>query len=150
MGFFTDWFIADECEAAAVASTVTTMEHSSSEWTYLSLQCVSEYDLAVLWRLLLDQPIDSMPSVSAQVLFQTSEEKGPVVSSIEPDFLALLAKVKLVDQARLAPIWAAADETMTIKDQDFLNGVIGKMADFARVARYHKKPVLQLVMKSRG
>ena len=38
MGCFTDWFLADENEAEAIASIVTTEEHSFEDWPALSIR----------------------------------------------------------------------------------------------------------------
>jgi hypothetical protein len=92
MGFYTDWFVADEADAQAIASIVTTEEHSFEDWPNLSVKNIGEFELMALWAILLGQPFDPARSVSGRLLHQESEE-GPFVLSVEPAFLDALAAV---------------------------------------------------------
>src|SRR5262245_49958016 len=102
MAFYTDWFLADEGEAEAVATIATTEEYSFEDWPHLQLKGVSEMDLSSLWGILRGQP-DSLDSATGDLLAQ--EGKEVFVCCVEPGFVEALGAVKPAAVKRLAAEW---------------------------------------------
>src|SRR5205085_8665333 len=91
VGFYTDWFLAGEGEAEAIASTVSTEERSFEDWPNLSIENVGESDLSALWGILRGAPT-SLDSASGDLLFQDSG--GVFISRVVPGFVEALAGIK--------------------------------------------------------
>ena len=134
MGFYTDWFIAEESDANAIASTVTTEEHSPDEWPHLAVKNIGEFELAALWCILLDQPFDPARSVSGRLLYQEPGGEGPFVSIVEPGFVDALAGIKKAAEVEYAAAWAQVDALM-LQEPKSLTRVIRELSAFACRAR---------------
>jgi hypothetical protein len=140
MGCFTDWFLADENEAEAIASIVTTEEHSFEDWPTLSMKNVGEMDLSALWGILRGEP-DSLDSATGKLLFQDSDEV--FVCQVEPGFIEALAGVKPTAMKRLVSEWNKCEGLSDWAAAE-VEGVLRELTKFARRARREGKPVLQL------
>ena len=102
MSFYTNWFLAVEKDAKAVASIVTTEERSFVDWPHLSMKSVSEMDLSALWGILRGDP-DSLDTATGELLF---EEAGEIfVCRVEPKFVEALASVQAPTIKQLAIEW---------------------------------------------
>ena len=117
MGFYTDWFLAAESEAEAVASIATTEEYSFEDWPHLSMKNVGEMDLSALWSILRDEP-DSHDSATGALLFQEAEEV--FVCRVKPGFVEALASVTSAAIKRIANAWS---KTEGLSDWDAASSV---------------------------
>ena len=140
MSFYTDWFLAEEGDAEAIASIATTEEHSFEDWPHLSLKGVGEMDLANLWGILRGEP-DSLDSATGDLLFQ--EEDEVFVCRVEPGFVKALAAVKPTAVKRIACEWNKSDELSDWGAAEVENA-LRDLIKFARRAKREGKPVLQL------
>ena len=52
MGFYTDWFLADESEAHAIAES----ESPFQDWPCLSMKSIAQLELTHLWAVLRGEP----------------------------------------------------------------------------------------------
>lgn len=140
MSFYTDWFIADDSEAEAIASTVTTEDRSRDDWPNLSIKNIGEIDLATLWGILRGEP-DSPKLVMGGLLFQDGEDV--FVCRIEPGFVEALA---VLEQSDLNPIVESWNKSETLSEwkPDELRHVVQNLICFACRAKEAKKPVLLL------
>jgi hypothetical protein len=140
LGFYTDWFLADECDAEAVASIAITEEHSFEDWPHLALKGIGEIDLSALWGILRGKP-DSLDSATGDLLFQEGEEV--FVCRVELAFVSALAAVKPAALKRLAAEW---NESEGLADWDAaeVESAMRELVKFARRAKREDKPVLQL------
>jgi hypothetical protein len=140
MGFYTDWFLADEGDAEAVASIATAEEHSFEDWPHLSLKGVGELDLSALWGILRGEP-DSLHSATGALLFQEGDEV--FVCRVEPAFVEALAAVKPATIKRLAAEW---HKTEGLEDWGAVEveSALGALVKFAGRAKREEKPVVQL------
>jgi hypothetical protein len=142
MGWYTDWFLADESEAEAVASIATDEGHSFDDWPHLAMKSVGEMELMQLWGALRGDP-SRLEDVSGGAVFVADEQEGPVVSRVVPEFIASLAALEKPDVDRVAGAWQACEE-MAEWDAATVAAVLAEMAEFARRAGREGKPVLQL------
>jgi hypothetical protein len=140
VGFYTDWFLADESDAEAVASITTTEESSFEDWPHLSLKGIAEMDLSALWGILRGEP-DSLDSATGDLLFQEGDEV--FVCRVEPGFVAALAAVKPAAIKRWAAEW---NKTEGLADWGAAEvvGALRELVKFAARAKREGKPVLQL------
>src|SRR5262249_60957325 len=76
MSFYTDWFVADASEAEAVASIVTTEEHSFEDWPHLALKDVAEVPLTLLRGILRGQPGTALDVDGGSLFLDEVEEDG--------------------------------------------------------------------------
>ena len=91
MSWYTDWFLADEADAEAVASLADDESHSFDDWPHLSMPNIGELELMLLWGLLNGNP-KGMEDVSGESLFQELDDEGGVfVTRVKPAFIAALA-----------------------------------------------------------
>ena len=140
MSFYTDWFLADEGDAEAIASTVTTEEHSSDDWPNLSMKGIGEIDLSSLWGILRGEP-DSPDSATGDLLFQEGDEV--FVCRVDPGFVEALAAVKPAAVKRIAAEWHKTEELADWEAAD-VESVLRELVKFAGRAKRERKPVLQL------
>jgi hypothetical protein len=141
MGFYTDWFIAEEHEAAAIAAIATSESSSFENWPSLSLKGIGAIDLFALARLLHAQP-PNRASLGDTLLFQESEA-GPFVSRIPPAIIAALAALDESQHERVAGAWAQS-ESLASWNLDDVALALRELVHFARRAEQSGKPVLQL------
>jgi len=142
MSWYSDWFLADEPEAEAIASIATDEARSFEDWPHLSLRSVGEMELMRLWGALRGET-SRAGEMSSEALFVGDEEGGPIVSRVDPRLIAALAAVKKPDLDRVAAAWHACEE-MAEWERGTVAEVLREMADFARRAKRARKPVLQL------
>jgi hypothetical protein len=138
MSWYTDWFLAGEDEAEAIASIATDEGHSFDDWPHLALRSVGETELAALWGALGD---DS--ELASEPLFVGDEQEGPLVRRVDPRLIAGLAALKKPGLDRVATAWHACEQVAEWEPGTVAE-VLREMADFARRAKRARKPVLQL------
>jgi hypothetical protein len=143
VSIYTDWFIADKDEAAAIASIITE-EHTFDDWPHLQVKGIIEIDLMSLWAILRGEPFDPARSVAGDLLFG-EEEDGPFVFQVEPGFIEALANLQKSEIKRCVSAWAKT-ETLSDWSVPTLEEVIEEFAEFARRARAAGKPVLELAV----
>ncbi len=139
MSFYTDWFLADEADAEAVASIATTEEHSFDDWPHLSLRGIGDMELSSLWGIVRGEP-DSLDSATGDLLFQEAEEV--FVARVVPAFIEALAAIKPAGIKRLAAEWNKSEE-LADWDAAEVATVLRELVKFARRAQREGKPVLQ-------
>jgi hypothetical protein len=161
MSWYTDWFLAEETEAAAVASIGSDDDdaHDFDDWPHLAMKSIGEMELMRLWGVLRGEPA-RMDSVSGEALFTggdgaedeggneeeyEADEGGVVVSRVLPEFITALSRLTEAEIDRCAHIWHASEEMADWKPDD-VAAQLREMAEFARRARCEDKPVLQLVV----
>ena len=140
VSFYTDWFLAEEGDAKAVASIVTTEEHSFEDWPHLSLKGIGAMDLSTLWGVLRGRP-DSLDSATGNLLTQEADEV--FVCRVEPGFIEALAAVKAAGIKRLAAEWNTSEELADWGAAE-VESVVRALVKFAGRAKREGKPVLQL------
>jgi hypothetical protein len=141
MSIVTDWLIASEGEASAVASILTTEEHSFDDWPTLSLQGIGDLELGDLAKLLVQSA--NRGQHLGPLLYQESEE-GPFVAAVHPEFVAALAD--LVDDGvnAVGKAWGRSQHLSDWPSSD-LAQTVRQMTEFARRSREEGKPILQLM-----
>ena len=140
MGFYTDWFLADDEDAEAVASIATTEEHSFEDWPHLSLKGFGEMDLSALWGIHRGE-LDSLDSATGALLFQEADEV--FVSRVERGFIKSLAAVKPAAVKSLAAEWNKSEELSDWGAAE-VESVLRELVTFARRAEREGRPMLQL------
>lgn len=140
MGFYTDWFLANDGDAEAVASIATTEEHTFKDWPHLSLRGVGEMDLSALWGILRGET-DSLDSATGDLLYQEADEV--FVCRVESGFVEALAVIKPAAIKRLAGEWNAT-EGLAEWGAAEVESAIRNLVKFAGRAKREDKPVLQL------
>jgi hypothetical protein len=151
MSMWTDWFIADAADAAAIAS-ISTDEADFDDWPHLELSGVIESSLMALWGVLKGTP-GKWASMNDTVLHQVGEagqegigEEGLVlVTAVDTDFRLTLAAVPDGQLPGLAKQWFA-DASMAGWTLDGATETLREAITFARQAKAAGKPVLQLVV----
>jgi hypothetical protein len=138
VGVYTDWFLADESEAEALARS----ESPFDDWPCLSMKSIIETELMILWGLLRGEP-DSLDDVTDDVLFMDSEDDGPFVFRVTPAFIAALAALDKPGIERVAREWHGCEQMAEWELPD-LAEMLREMVEFAQRARRESKPVLQL------
>ena len=138
----TDWLLAGEDEAEAIASIVTTEEHDFEDWTHLSfpliqmelmaLRAVLEEDDALATDAVVDEPL---------VL---DEEAGHGVARVRDSFIQALARVKPGSVRGLVGRWTGRID-LEHHEVEVLQKLLGALADFARTAVARESPVLELM-----
>jgi hypothetical protein len=104
VSFYTDWFLADESEAAAVASIACTDEHSFEDWPHLALASVGQIQLMLLRGILCGRP-GTIEEVQGETLFQGDDEEdegGVAVTRVLPAFVEELAALTPAQVRRAA------------------------------------------------
>jgi hypothetical protein len=145
VSFYTDWFLADASEAEAVASIVTTEEHSFEDWPHLALKDVADVPLTLLRGILRGQPGTPL-GVDGETLFWDEGEEGEgmvSVTQVLPAFVEELAALTPAQAKRAAAAWHGC-EGMTDWAAADVARCLREMATFARRARRAGKPVLRL------
>src|SRR5262245_20091867 len=128
MGFNTDWFIADEAEAGAIAVS----ESPFDDWPCLSMKGIGEMELMELWGILRNVP-PNLETVARDLLFQ--DPAGEMfVCRVVPGFIDALAAVKNTDVKRVAAVWGKTEGLEDWKPAD-IERVLREMCDFAMRAQ---------------
>ncbi len=139
MGFYTEWF-ADDSDAGAIASIVTTEERSPTDWPNLSMKNIGEMDLSCLWGILRGEP-DSDPTVTGDLLFQEGDEI--FVCRVKRSFIEALTTIEPASLDAIVEAWNKS-ENLSRWRADELEEVVRQLVDFAGRARDARKPVLLL------
>lgn len=142
MSIFTDWLIAKEDEAPAVASIVTTEERSYDDWPAICLQGIGEMELQALAEI-LRRHTNADRSTLGELLYRGSEE-GPFVAAVRADFIDLLASLTDQSMDRVAADWRSSEHLRAWASADILR-TLASMTLFARRAQELQTPVLQLM-----
>jgi len=142
VSIFTDWLIANEVEAPAVASIITTEEHSYENWPVICLKGVGELELQDLAAILRGDT-NSDRSTLGELLYRQSEE-GPFVAAVRTDFIDLLAALPEQSLDGVAAAWQSSEHLRAWSLAD-VRGTLADMTVFARQALELRTPVLQLM-----
>jgi hypothetical protein len=151
MSWYTDWFLADEAEAGAIASIGSDDDdgHSFEDWPHLAMKSIGEMELMRLWGVLRGDS-ERMDDVSGGSLFVAGGEEedeeaegGTVVSRVDADFLAALAALSEPEIDRVAGAWHGCEE-MAEWEAETVSWRLREMVEFARRAGREGKPILQL------
>src|SRR4051812_9817471 len=125
MSWYTDWFLADEADADAIASTVTDETRSADDWPHLAMRSVGQMELMRLCAVLRGAPDDLAGIDEALVI--VDEQEGPVVSRVDGEFVAALAALEDVD--RIAAAWHGCEE-MAAWQAETVAARLREMAEF--------------------
>jgi hypothetical protein len=138
----TDWLIAQEADAEAVASILTTEERSFDDWPSLCLQGVGQLELQHLAASLRGDG-QSTRSVLGSLLHQASEQ-GPFVAAVDSGFIEALATL---EESSLGAVSEAWQQSEHLRDWPLaeVGDTLSQMVAFARRARESGTPVLELV-----
>lgn len=150
MGLWTDWFIADESEAEAIASIADDEGSDFDDWPHLGLNGIIESQLMALWGVLQGKP-GEWPDVVGGALHQDGEageggegEDGlTLVSRVAPEFVIALAELSEPPPAKVVKAWLA-DASMADWKAAEAKRSLAEMTEFAQHAVAVGKPVLQL------
>ena len=142
MSISTDWLIAQEAEADAVASILTTEERSFDDWPSLCLEGVGQLELQDLAACLRGDG-KSTHSVLGSLLHQASEE-GPFVAAVDPSFIEALAAIEGSSLSTVSEAWHQSEH---LRDWSLpeVAKTLSQMVAFARRSRASSTPVLELV-----
>jgi hypothetical protein len=141
MSVYTDWFLAEECEAEALAES----ESPFDTWPCLSMKSIIVCDMMVLWGVLRGEP-DSLDDVTDKDLFSDLQEEGAeglVVSRVLPEFIDALAALDKRTVRQFARMWHQSEQ-LAEWDLGIVAALLQEMAEFAQRAKREGKPVLQL------
>jgi hypothetical protein len=138
----TDWFLATEDEADAVAS-IAAGEHSFDDWPHLSVP-LRRAELAVLYEALTDgsgaaaaQAAGSAPAG----LLAVEVDEGMIVIRVPAPVVEALAEMT---PRTAPPVMAAWSAGIGHDEPDALGEVLSDLAAFARDAAESGRPVLEL------
>jgi hypothetical protein len=145
MGMYTDWFLAEESEAEALAAA----EVPWDEWPSLSIKSILDTELMLLWGVLRGDP-SRMDHISEPLPLSSDpedpsewSESGVSVGRVAPDFIAALAALEKPDIDRVASQWQRR-EGLGEWPLAELAGVLREFVEFARRAVREGKSVLSL------
>ncbi|MCE0767583.1 hypothetical protein LWC35_32490 [Pseudonocardia kujensis] len=152
----SDWFLAGEHEADAVAS-VASGEHSFDDWPHLSIP-LRRSELAALYAALsdtgpADPPTDTAPADTAPTDTAPAERRAPAgLLAVEVDAGMIVTRVPAAAIEALAemtprtapPVMAAWSEAIAHDEPDALGEILSDLAAFARDAAESGRPVLEL------
>ena len=143
MSFYTDWVLAAESDAEAVASAVTTEVRSLEDWPHLSLRNIGQIDLHALWAILREEPREPR-STAGELLHQESDD-GPFVCRVEPEFVEALARVGLQELASIAVQWRQT-EGLSGRPGEEIEAALRELCGFAAKAQETQTPILDLLV----
>ncbi|MFC5949901.1 hypothetical protein ACFQH9_16635 [Pseudonocardia lutea] len=133
----SDWFLAGEHEADAVAS-VASGEHSFDDWPHLSIP-LRRAELAALYAALTDaRPPDPR---SPAGLLAVEVDVGMIVTRVPEAAVAALAELT---PRTAPPVMAAWSQAIAHDEPDALGEILSDLAAFARDAAGSGRPVLEL------
>jgi len=138
----TDWLIASDTDAAAVASIVTTEDRSFDDWPSVCLEGIGDLELRHL-AALLRADAGSGGSHFGDLLYQESEE-GPFVAAVHPRFIQALAAMEDPSLASVSGQWRKSEH---LRDWPLseVSETLSRMVAFARQAQAAGTPILQLM-----
>jgi hypothetical protein len=137
---FRDWFLAQEEEAAALTSILTTAEHSSDEWPHLEMPLI-EMDLMELSALVRGNDDLAAEPILEDPLFW--HDAGVCVTRVKDAFIQALAQVKPEDQPSFFHAWAYQLDRQQHEPEQ-LRELLATLVRFAREAVARGSPVLEL------
>lgn len=133
----SDWFLAGEHEADAVAS-VASGEHSFDDWPHLSIP-LRRTELAALYAALTEAgPADPR---SPAGLLAVEVDAGMIVTRVPAAAIEALAEMT---PRTAPPVMAAWSEAIAHDEPDALGEILSDLAAFARDAAESGRPVLEL------
>ncbi|MFR9802861.1 hypothetical protein ACL02T_11230 [Pseudonocardia sp. RS010] len=133
----SDWFLAGEEEADAVAS-VASGEHSFDDWPHLSVP-LHRGELAALYAALTDtRPADRGGPAG---LLAVEVDAGMIVTRVPAAAIEALAEMT---PRTAPPVMAAWSEAIAHDEPDALGEILSDLAAFARDAAESGRPVLEL------
>ncbi|GAA2894505.1 hypothetical protein GCM10010472_61390 [Pseudonocardia halophobica] len=133
----SDWFLAGEDEADAVAS-VASGEHSFDDWPHLSIP-LRRSELAALYAALTEVgPADPR---SPAGLLAVEVDAGMIVTRVPAAAIEALAEMT---PRTAPPVMAAWSEAIAHDEPDALGEILSDLAAFARDAAESGRPVLEL------
>jgi hypothetical protein len=144
MSVWTDWLLAEEDEAEAVASILTTEERSFEDWPHLTLEGIGILELQHLASALHSD--GTAPAALGDLLFQGSEE-GPFVALLAEDFALRLATTPDSAIPAIAAAWHRSEHLAPLPLSK-LEQVLREIVAFARRSRDTGTPILQLMTMS--
>ncbi|WP_181781900.1 hypothetical protein [Pseudonocardia pini] len=133
----SDWFLAGEEEADAVAS-VASGEHSFDDWPHLSVP-LRRSELAALYAALTNSPHDD-PRTPAGLL-AVEADAGMIVTRVPAAAVEALAEMTPRTAGPLMVTWS---EAIGHGEPAALGETLSELAAFARDATAAGRPVLQL------
>lgn len=148
---YTDWFLADEGEAADLGVAIP--DELAEGWEHVSLANVLELEIEALSKVLLgadaayrpallypeDAGLDAGPSVTSEVM-----EGGVFVMRVPPPLVEALARLTKADLSRVAGAWQRSAEHLRAWPDADVVSVLGDMRRFARRAIERGKAVLNV------
>ncbi|HEY7155409.1 MAG TPA: hypothetical protein VH575_15715 [Gemmataceae bacterium] len=141
MSWYTDWFLADEGEAEAVAGIADDDEHSFDDWPHLAMKSIGDMELMSLRGVLRGE--ESTAEYEGDTLYQRYDDEGGVaVCRVLPEFIVELAALSPKQVKRVAGQWRQ-HESMADWEPGTVAAVLREMIEFARRAGREGKPVLQ-------
>ncbi len=144
MSWYTDWFLADEVEAEAIAAIGDEDGESSFEdWPHLSMKSVGEMELISLRAILCGKPGGTEDYHGDALYQQYDEEGGVAVTAVLPEFLAELVSLTAKPMKDVALLWQQC-EAMAEWESATVVEVLREMVAFARRAEKEGKAVLEL------
>ncbi|MEU7818681.1 hypothetical protein [Pseudonocardia sp. NPDC049154] len=133
----SDWFLAGEHEADAVAS-VASGEHPFDDWPHLSIP-LRRSELASLYAALTEAgPADPR---SPAGLLAVEVDAGMIVTRVPAAAIEALAEMT---PRTAPPVMAAWSEAIAHDEPDALGEILSDLAAFARDAAESGRPVLEL------
>lgn len=137
----TTWFIANEDEAEAIESIVTTEERSPEDWTYIELPLIEMELMALSAALRGTEDITDERTLEDPLIFR--EDDGLLIARVVDAFIQVLAQVKEGDVPALANIWAERMDQEHHAPEE-LREILSDLVTFAREAVTRRGPVLSL------
>jgi hypothetical protein len=133
----TDWFLAGENEADAVAS-IASGERSFDEWPHLSVP-LHRAELAVLHAALTEPAPTDGPLPPGLLAVEVDE--GMIVTRVPAPVVEALAEMTPRTAPRVIDAWSAGIDH---REPDALGEILTELAAFARAAAETGRPVLEL------
>ena len=137
----TTWFIAKEEEADAIASIVTTEEHSAEEWMFIEFPLIEMELMALSAALRGTEHIAGESTMEDPLVF---DEDGLIVARVVESFIQALARIPSGSEPALADVWAEKMDR-DHQEPEKLHALVAKLAGFARQAVSRRSAVLSLV-----
>lgn len=137
VSFYTDWFIADESEAEAIAVS----DSHFDDWPSLSLRGIGLSDLDALWAIIRADGRRG-ETIAGKLLYQ-APDGNIFVFRVAPAFIDALTALSSADLPGLATAWSRT-EGLARSGPDVLGGVIRDLCAFAARATREQKPVLEM------
>ncbi len=138
----TDWFLAAEDEAEAIASIVTTEEHDFEDWPHLGFPLIQMELMALRAVLEEDESLGAEAVVEEPLVMD--EEQGHGVARVEDSFIQALARVKPGEVPGLVERWAGQID-LEHHEPETLRQLLTALVGFARDAVARGSPVLELM-----